>query len=140
MECPLNGVPVAGPDDRNDRHYRTTRDRTAAESFLNRHPTAKILFIVDTHSLENGFFIYAGDSPQDYLACSLLEVGSSSMWPSHISHVFPKILRDCSPPGVFKFLSNSDKSPKHQHKSLILNLSCGSSISQAGARSRILDG
>jgi len=81
MERPLDGVPVAGPDDRNDRHYQTTMDRTAVEAFLRMHPTAKILFIVDTHSLENGYFIYAGDSPQNYLACSLLEAGS----PSHVA-------------------------------------------------------
>lgn len=42
--------------------------------FLNQNETAKIIYIIDTHSLDNGFLAYTGETPQDYMACSLEEV------------------------------------------------------------------
>ena len=77
VERPLNGTPEGGQSDLNDDHYNTSEDPTLAVEFLKKHVTAKILFIVDTHSLDNGCFVYAGDSPMTYEACSLLEVGPS---------------------------------------------------------------
>lgn len=46
-------------------------------SFLKRNKTAKIIYIIDTHSMDNGFFAYTGDSPKDYMACSLEEVSTT---------------------------------------------------------------
>jgi hypothetical protein len=48
-----------------------------AKRFLQDHPTAKIVVIVDTHCLDNGAFVYAGDSPDSYLGCMLPEVSTS---------------------------------------------------------------
>ena len=75
MECPLNAThATADSDNVNDHLYETTTDLSIAEAFLKTHSTAKIVFIVDTHSLPDGFFVYVGDSPDTYKSCSLLEV------------------------------------------------------------------
>jgi hypothetical protein len=44
-----------------------------AEEFLKKHPITKIVVVVDTHYLDNGYFVYTGDSPDTYKACSLKE-------------------------------------------------------------------
>lgn len=48
----------------------------AAELFIKRYDTAKILIIIDTHCGDNGRFMYAGDDEKktEYKACSLPEV------------------------------------------------------------------
>ena len=52
--------------------------REGAKAFLKDHPVAKIVVVIDTHCLENGAFVYAGNSngndPKMYEGCSLLEV------------------------------------------------------------------
>jgi hypothetical protein len=45
-----------------------------AERFLKRFPTAKIVIILDTHSVENGAFVWSGSSPETYRTCYMLEV------------------------------------------------------------------
>ena len=77
VEQPLNVTSEGGQSDLNNDHYNTNEDPTLTVEFLKKHITAKILFIVDTHSLDNGHFVYAGDLPMTYKACSLLEVGPS---------------------------------------------------------------
>lgn len=52
---------------------------------------------------------------------------------------FTQILRDCCPPGIFAYLSNAKDSPSHQHKSIIINLACGDSVSKAQPRSELLE-
>ena len=47
-----------------------------AGAFLTEHRSAKILVVVDAHCLENGFLVYAGNSPLLYEACSLGEVST----------------------------------------------------------------
>lgn len=42
--------------------------------FMKQNPTAKIIYIVDTHSMDNGFLAYTGNTPSEYMACSLREV------------------------------------------------------------------
>jgi len=75
MECPLNATPATTDSNNvNDHLYKTTTDLSVAETFLKTHSTAKIVFIVNTHSLPDGFFVYVGDSPDTYKSCSLLEV------------------------------------------------------------------
>lgn len=76
VEHPLGGAPQKDLGDVNDTHYSTTTDHNAlsARGFLKEHPTAKIVFIVDTHCVESGYFIYEGDTPATYRACSLYEV------------------------------------------------------------------
>jgi len=77
IERPLNATPRtqgAHSTNVNDKHYKVTADLSVTEAFLVKHSTAKIVFIVDTHCLENGYFVYKGASPKTYEACSLLEV------------------------------------------------------------------
>jgi len=76
VDRPLNGLPQEGPDDVNDYLFSTTMDPDAAraEAFLKTHPMAKIIFIVDTHCLENGYLVWTGDRPETYQGCTLLEV------------------------------------------------------------------
>ncbi len=42
--------------------------------FLKQNKTAKIIYIIDTHSMDNGFLAYTGNTPKNYMACSLEEV------------------------------------------------------------------
>ena len=76
-ECSLNATPDtrgAKSINPNDQHYESTTDLSIAERFLKTHGTAKIIFIVDTHCLDNGYFVYTGANPETYKACSLIEV------------------------------------------------------------------
>ena len=116
------------------------KDTEAGEQFLKAQATANIVVVIDTHCIENGFFIYKGDSPENYAACSLLEV--SATFPSksfRISHPW-QILKVCTPKGVFRYISSAADTPKHSHKSLILNLACGASASQPGSRAELFRG
>lgn len=51
-----------------------TDSSNAAEDFLKDYGAAKIIVVIDTHSLENGYFVWRGANPDDLSACSLLEV------------------------------------------------------------------
>jgi hypothetical protein len=42
--------------------------------FLQKYDTAKIVFILDTHSADNGRFVYTGADDSTFKACSLFEV------------------------------------------------------------------
>ncbi|KAF9781086.1 hypothetical protein BJ322DRAFT_1023203 [Thelephora terrestris] len=123
MEVALDSSAKQAADD-NDDDGNTVKTQTpeAAEEFLAEHPTAKIVVVIDTHCLENGFFVWRGTG-SDMLACTLYE-----------------ILSDCIPSGVFQFISDKEGTPPHTHKSLIMNLSCGATISQPSSRAQILKG
>jgi hypothetical protein len=45
--------------------------------FLEKYETAKTAIVVETHCLENGTFVWRGDEPANYPACSLSEMGVS---------------------------------------------------------------
>jgi hypothetical protein len=45
-----------------------------AVEFLQSGLAVKIVVIIDTHCIENGRFVWRGDSPANYEACSLPEV------------------------------------------------------------------
>ena len=47
-----------------------------ADKFLAKYSLAKIIVIVDTHCLDNGFLVYKGNSPVDYEQCTLHQVDS----------------------------------------------------------------
>ena len=51
-----------------------------------------------------------------------------------------KILKDCIPKEVYKFISDAEGTPKHKHKTLILNLACGPSVLVDSARHELLQG
>ena len=76
MEVDLD-VAAARPVD--NSHYdggstKKTDTSKAAETFLEEFPTAKIVVIIDSHCLENGFFVWNGDTKSSYQACPLLAV------------------------------------------------------------------
>ena len=53
----------------------------AAAAFLKKHHTAKIIVVVDTHSLkESGAFIWSGNDPTSYVACSMKQVSILFLW------------------------------------------------------------
>lgn len=57
-----------------DGLYTKSKDVSLAEKFLRTHKTAKIITVINTHCLDNGYFVWTGNSSDDYCACSLLEV------------------------------------------------------------------
>lgn len=136
VEWSVSGEPLDG----NGKQRRTPKDTSPAEQFLVAHESAKIVVIVDTHCIESGFFVWTGEGAADWKACSLLEVSMLYRTTCFIFTGPSQILRDCTPPGIFKYLSNAPDAPKHNHTSLIVNLACGASISQVAARSELLDG
>lgn len=104
--------------------------------FLGRHPTAKIVLIVDTHCLDNGAFVYEGHSPETYKGCRLEEVSTSVSVGSHLT--IPQILRDCVPEEVKTYIVDGPGTPEHYHKTLIVNLGCGASIQLDESRHSLL--
>ena len=75
VEQPLDGTPAVDPmNSANDSLYEVTQDLPVPETFLEFHLTAKIMFIVDTHSLDNGSFVFKGEDAVSYEACLLYEV------------------------------------------------------------------
>ena len=61
-----------GADD--DRCFTWSDDISLAEEFLLNHKLAKIVVAIDTHSADNGYFVWTGSTADIYRACSLLEV------------------------------------------------------------------
>ena len=124
----------------NDKLFAKSTTAVRAAKFMEVHPTAKIVVIVDTHAADNGYFVWVGDTPDDFRSCSLLEVGVACYRTRFMLSPPPQILQDCSPKEIFKYLSISDDAPSHHHKTLIVNLACGDSISLPRPRSELLAG
>lgn len=72
----------------NSKRKEITRGKDAAlqkvdtpmkevKAFLRKYESAKIVVIIDTHCLENGRFVWTGDSPTTYQACDLHSVSYS---------------------------------------------------------------
>ena len=57
-----------------DGRFTWSDDISLAEEFLRNHKSAKIVVAIDTHSADNGYFIWTGSDAETYRACSLLEV------------------------------------------------------------------
>jgi len=77
LDIPLGG---SGEDDGQNMDLDQLKDpEDAAKRFLKAYTMAKIVVVIDTHCLENGFFVWEGDSPTTYAACSLLEVSAISL-------------------------------------------------------------
>ena len=63
-------------DGKTDKEKRGARTDDRLNAFLMNHPTAKIIIIVNTHSLdESGAFVWGGTNPRNYLTCYMFEVG-----------------------------------------------------------------
>jgi hypothetical protein len=82
LDIPLGGTPSSAARSNNaqldpDTKELSGKPATQAKKFLHKHPTAKIVIIIDTHCLENGAFVWNGNSPTSYEACSLYEVSAA---------------------------------------------------------------
>jgi hypothetical protein len=78
-------IRLGGDDDRGDQGKASDHAfGKAAMEFIQEKPTTKIIVVVDAHCIENGTFVYKGDSPPSYMGCSLYEVGT----PNHSYHAF----------------------------------------------------
>jgi hypothetical protein len=74
LDVPMSGAMVE-MDHFIDKSQEIGRDLAMADAFLKRHPTAKIIVIVDTHCLaETGFFIWGGTDAASYKASCLEDV------------------------------------------------------------------
>jgi hypothetical protein len=107
-------------------------------AFLKRHPFARIVVVIDTHCLENGAFVYEGDSPESYQGCLLPE--ASRPYPLNDTSLIPSQMLDTIPKEVLQYISNAEDTPKHSHKSIIMNLACGATINQPISRHSLLSG
>lgn len=78
MEVALDTAAQQAADDEGYRadNIITTDTSEAAEDFLQEHLMAKIVVVIDTHCLENGFLLWRGTTADDYKACTLLEVST----------------------------------------------------------------
>ena len=54
-------------------------DANEAGTFLDTHPTAKIIIIIDAHCLENGAFVWTGNDPVSFQGCYMPEVSTKSL-------------------------------------------------------------
>jgi hypothetical protein len=73
--------PMARAEEKSKSNARKKKPKISlplgeVDKFLTHYPTAKIVIVVETHCLENGRFVWTGESPSSYEACSLLEVRS----------------------------------------------------------------
>lgn len=59
----------------NEKLFARSKATVRAIKFMEIHPLAKILIVIDTHAADNGYFVWVGESEEDYRSCSLLEVG-----------------------------------------------------------------
>jgi hypothetical protein len=72
MDIPLGGVGNHCPEG----SIEVANPAAAAEEFLEQHKSAKIIVVIDTHCLENGAFVYDGQSPENYKACFINRVSA----------------------------------------------------------------
>lgn len=86
-------VPVSAPKNKGKGKGKAKAKRkpklsipvTEVTKFLERFTTANIVVVIETHCMENGCFVWTGESADTYKACSLFEVSSYF----HPSHHFP---------------------------------------------------
>jgi hypothetical protein len=110
-----------------------------ALNFLHRYPTAKIIVVLDTHSTENGAFVYQTNS-KSVDACFMLEVSLINLLSGDQLLIKIQIISECIPKSIYPFISNQEGTPTHHHKTIILNLSCGSSVNMTMAREHLYEG
>ena len=124
----------------NDRLLAKSEETAQATKFMKAFPMAKIAVIIDTHTTDNGFFVWLGEDEETYHSCSLLEVGVAHHPTCFMLSLCLQILKDCSPKSIFEYMSEAKDTPCHHHKTLIVNLACGASISMPQPQSELLPG
>lgn len=140
MEVALDAaarVPQHDEDNTDDDTIRTSNS-DAAGKFLAEFTTARIVVIIDTHSLDNGAFAWKGNSPATYEGCDLESVSATHHCPTLPNPL--QILSDCIPPNIYSYISDDSDTPDHSHRSLIVNLSCGASVTVDMRRHELLKG
>jgi hypothetical protein len=70
VERSVDGTPL----DPNDGCFTKGKDISHVERFLKDHEMAKIVIVIDTHSMQNGSLVWTGDSAEEYRTCNLSEV------------------------------------------------------------------
>jgi hypothetical protein len=70
VERSVDGTPL----DPNDGCFTKGKDISHVERFLKDHEMAKIVIVIDTHSMPNGSLVWTGDSAEEYRTCNLSEV------------------------------------------------------------------
>ena len=76
MDVSLHGTEADLADAESEVTREEVLDAIAeAKDFLARYTTAKIIVVIDTHCVENGAFLWTGDSSVTFQSCSLLEAG-----------------------------------------------------------------
>ena len=74
LNAPLKGIAAEEHKKSKSKKLKKGTAAATAEEFLKAHRTAKIVVVIDTHCLDNRYFVYTGDSADEYKACSLKEV------------------------------------------------------------------
>lgn len=133
IDIPLGGENPEGGNDELEQLKEPTRE---ARAFLDKHPMAKIIIVVDAHCMDNGFFVYEGDSAETFKGCPMSEVNTTIR--SYLALLTPLQILVVIPPEILCFVSNKPDTPKHGHSSLILNLACGASVTQLAPRTELI--
>ena len=71
-------IPLGG-DRANDVHPDEVSSNDPVKdvrAFMRKNTSAKIVVVIDTHCLDNGAFVYTGNSPDTYQGCLLPEVSA----------------------------------------------------------------
>jgi hypothetical protein len=137
----LVSIRLDGSHNAGEGRYKL-RSRPDVGEFLGEHPLAKIVIVVDTHCLqETGGLIWEG-AGQNVNACSLWEVGDGycMRWPLDHAYTGIQLLKDCLPEELTPYISKSQGTHQHFHRSIIINLACGASIRDDESRNKILEG
>ena len=121
---------------------KVLQDIEAAGAFLTQHEMAKIIVSIDTHCMEeNGLLVWSEDKVLGVCTMKEVAIMSGSWWHAHtnVNNVW-QIVTGCIPYTVYQYLTDDPKSRPHAHKSIILNLACGPTITMAESRSEIFNG
>jgi hypothetical protein len=82
--CVLPSVEKAKPTKKGRAKHKKPTDIELACNFLRDHQTAKIIFTIDTHCLEeNGLLIYSDTEHDGLGACTLEKVSDMWLWHQH---------------------------------------------------------
>lgn len=122
------------------REKKPTSPRSCkkAGDFLKKHPLARIIIVVDTHADEEGLFVHFEGEDSCVHSDTLNEVSFQTLTPA-ISSTTGKVLRDSVPVEIYQILDVSSKAV-YQHRTLVLNMSCGETITRASSRNTLLAG
>jgi hypothetical protein len=111
-------------------------------AFLARHPTAKIIIVIDTHHLsETRAFIWTGVNANTYHTCRINKVCHITIGCSAPNLTCMQIILGCLPKQICVFLIlDKEEACVHSHKTIILNQACGELIADAELHHSLFQG